>query len=286
MNWNQPRGKPSFLTTCILTTIAHRETCGDTGKMKPLTDFNSRLKVLATDIDDTLTHDGRLGPEAYQALWDLHACGIHVIPVTGRPAGWCEMIARQWPVHSIVGENGAFYFRYDAAAKKMFRHYAEEPNPKILKLKEKILGEVPGCAIASDQFCRMFDLAIDFCEDVPALPLSEAKKIKKIFEDAGAQAKISSIHVNGWYGSFDKLKTTLVCLKNEFSLSPEQAKLQVGFAGDSPNDEPMFGFFPHSFAVQNFSKLAHLVNKKPGFLASEEGGKGFVQIASRVIHAS
>ena len=80
-----------------------------------------KIKFLLTDIDDTLTDEGLLGPEAYASMWALHRAGVKVLPITGRPAGWCEMIARQWPVSGVVGENGGFYFRYHN--KKMHRHF-------------------------------------------------------------------------------------------------------------------------------------------------------------------
>ena len=134
--------------------------------MKKLTEFSAPISYLLTDIDDTLTDEGLLGPEAYQALWDLHRAGIHVIPVTGRPAGWCEMIARVWPVSGVVGENGGFYFRYHD--KKMKRHFVfneqtQKQNREKLNLIEKqVLSQVPGCGIASDQFSRLMDLAVDF----------------------------------------------------------------------------------------------------------------------------
>src|SRR5258708_39741422 len=77
------------------------------------------IRVVLFDIDDTLTTRGRLTDSAYAALARLHEAGFTTIPITGRPAGWCDHIARMWPVAGVVGENGAFYFRYDAAAGKM-----------------------------------------------------------------------------------------------------------------------------------------------------------------------
>lgn len=257
--------------------------------MKKLIEFNSSLRFLLTDIDDTLTDEGQLGGPAYQALWDLTEQGIQVIPITGRPAGWCEMIARQWPVAGIVGENGGFYFRYHN--KKMNRYFfydkkiQEQNRQRLDQLKEKILKEVPGCQLASDQFCRLMDLAIDFCEDVPALPDSEVQKIVALFEAAGAQAKISSIHVNGWFGDYNKVTMTLRMLSQEFGLSEADAKKVVGFSGDSPNDEPMFAHFPHSFGVANLQKFASNLKVKPTYLAEKKGGAGFVQIAQAVIKA-
>jgi HAD superfamily hydrolase (TIGR01484 family) len=257
--------------------------------MKSLSEFNFPLQFLLTDIDDTLTDEGLLGPEAYEALWNLHRAKIHVIPVTGRPAGWCEMIARQWPVAGVVGENGGFYFRYHN--KEMQRHFVFDSSiqtanrKKLDVIQEQILREVPGCAVASDQFCRLMDLAIDFCEDVPPLPPASVQKIVSIFQQHGAQAKVSSIHVNGWFGTYDKLTTSLQFLKTEFGIDTSTAKKVCGFSGDSPNDEPMFQFFPASFAVANFAKFADQVKHKPAFLAAHKGGHGFSEIAQKILAA-
>ncbi len=257
--------------------------------MKNFKEFKSPIQFVLTDIDDTLTDEGLLGPEAYSALWDLHRAGILVIPVTGRPAGWCEMIARVWPVAAVVGENGGFYFRYDQSTKKMLRHFVFDSQTQNLNRKKldviesEVLKKVPGCAVASDQFSRLMDLAIDFCEDVPRLPEAEVDRIVAIFKAHGAQAKISSIHVNGWFGSYDKVTTSLLLLKNEFSLSESQAIETCAFAGDSPNDEPMFGKFKHSFAVANLVQFISKLKAKPTYIADNRGGLGFAEIARQII---
>lgn len=248
----------------------------------------TKIKFLLTDIDDTLTDEGYLGPEAYEALWKLHRAGIHVVPVTGRPAGWCEMIARQWPVAGVVGENGGFYFRYHN--KKMHRYFFfdEETQKKnrtnLNTLQSEILHKVPGCDVASDQFCRLMDLAIDFCEDVPALPQTEVKKIVKMFEAQGAHAKVSSIHVNGWFGDYDKLTTSLKFLKNEFGVDESQAQDQCAFSGDSPNDEPMFKYFKNAFAVANIKNFIDQIQHKPAYVSQNRGGHGFAEIAAAILN--
>lgn len=258
--------------------------------MKNVSEFKAPLRFLLTDIDDTLTDEGQLGPEAYEALWELSRAGVHIIPVTGRPAGWCEMIARMWPVSGIVGENGGFYFRYHD--KKMHRHFFYDENiqkqnrTKLQQLEKQILEKVSGCDLASDQFCRLMDLAIDFCEDVPALPKSEVQKIVALFEAAGAQAKVSSIHVNGWFGTYDKLTMSLRFLEREFGIDKEEAKKVCGFSGDSPNDEPMFSYFPHSFAVANIKNFIDQIKAKPTYVANKNGGHGFQEIAAAILKSA
>lgn len=255
--------------------------------MKALADFKNSLDFLLTDIDDTLTDEGLLHKKAYDALWDLKDSGIHVIPVTGRPAGWCELIARQWPVSGVVGENGGFYFRY--VDKQMKRHFAISPESQKINRKKlddiqiEVLKKIPGAAVASDQFCRLMDLAIDFCEDVPPLKKKEVERIVAIFKQYGAQAKVSSIHVNGWFGQYDKLTQSLNMLQNEFNIEQASSKNLVGFSGDSPNDEPMFEFFPNSFAVANIQNFLTDIRHKPAYIAKNQGGLGFYEIAQQIL---
>jgi len=207
------------------------------------------VTVVLADIDDTITHDGRLPARAYQALEDLHAAGLAVAPVTGRPAGWCDMIARFWPVDGVVGENGAFYFAYDRAARKMRRAYAASDDQRradrerLAVVGARVLAEVPGAAIADDQLYRETDLAIDFCEDVAPLGKREVERICMIFAEAGATAKVSSIHVNGWYGQYDKLTTARRLARDILGIDLDRDKVRVVYVGDSPTTCPCSASF-------------------------------------------
>lgn len=256
--------------------------------MKPLNQFtNPGIRFVFTDIDDTITDDGKLPDRSYKALWELYNQGISVIPVTGRPAGWCEMIARFWPVAGIVGENGGFYFRYKN--KKMFRHFAISESTmqlnrkKLDEIRNEVLEKVPGSAVASDQFCRIMDLAIDFCEDVPKLKNDKVQEIVKIFEKHGAQAKVSSIHVNGWFGTYDKLSMCKEFMKKEHGYELDKIQNAIAFVGDSPNDEPMFAFFKNSFAVENIKNFVDQLKSKPAFVTTHSGSRGFCAIADKFL---
>jgi HAD superfamily hydrolase (TIGR01484 family) len=263
--------------------------------IRPLTAFTpenrSGIRYVLTDIDDTLTTHGRLPAAAYAALERLEAAGFRVIPITGRPAGWCDLIARFWPVDAIVGENGALYMRYDRAAKTMHRRFFQTEaerataRQKLTALSETILREVPGTALASDQQYRECDLAVDFCEDVPALPQAAIDKIVALFEAAGATAKVSSIHVNGWFGHWDKLSMTRVLFEEAYGLKLDAVRDQVVFAGDSPNDAPMFGYFPYSVGVANVRPFLDRIAASPAFVTDGEGGSGFVELADALITA-
>ena len=249
------------------------------------------IRVVLTDIDDTLTTEGRLPADAYAALERLEQAGIQVVPITGRPAGWCDHIARMWPVRAVVGENGAFYYAYDRQARRMVTHYwtdaasRQASRKQLDAIRDRVLAEVPGAAVASDQDYRVADLAIDFCEDVPPLPEADIGRIVRIFEDAGAQAKVSSIHVNGWFGAYDKLSMTKTLFAREFGIDLQNNNENVLFIGDSPNDEPMFEFFKYSVGVANIQHQLHRLTHRPKFVTPSEGGAGFVEMADRLLFA-
>jgi HAD superfamily hydrolase (TIGR01484 family) len=263
--------------------------------MAPLSELKPetarRIAAVLTDIDDTITTDGRLPAAAYAALERLHESGLLVVPVTGRPAGWCDLIARFWPVDGVVGENGAFYFCYDHGAKTMHRRFfageAERADNRrrLDALAQTILAAVPGAALAADQPYRIADLAIDICEDIPPLPQSAVDAILRLFAEAGATAKLSSIHVNGWFGTYDKLAMARRLLDAELCIDAERAPGRVLFIGDSPNDEPMFRAFPVSVGVANIRRVAARVSHLPAYVTRGEGGAGFVELAEHLLAA-
>ena len=261
--------------------------------MKNLSTMSStqldNIKFILTDIDDTLTTEGRLKSDAYEAMERLSNKGYKVIPVTGRCAGWCDHIARMWPVDGVVGENGAFFFSYDHVNKKMNNLYSQteeerRENFKLLhEIKDTILRSVSGAAVASDQDYRITDLAIDFAEDVPKLPQHKIDEIVQIAEQNGAVAKISSIHVNCWIGSHNKLSTSLKVLKESFGLNDAEIQNNVIFIGDSPNDSLMFGFFNNSVGVANVKELMNNIENSPKYITSNFSGDGFVELADLII---
>ena len=263
--------------------------------LKPLADWPAgrrrAIRWVLTDIDDTLTTHGRLPAVAYTALERLRAAGLKVVPITGRPAGWCDHIARMWPVEGVVGENGAFWFRHDRDARRLVRRFLVDDatrranRARLEALATRILAEVPGCALASDQLYREADLAIDFCEDVPPLAEAEVDRIVALFEAAGCTAKVSSIHVNGWFGQYDKLTMTRILLREVFAIELDAALDRFVFVGDSPNDQPMFAHFPNSVGVANLRRFLGSLTTPPRWLTGPEGGHGFAEVADLLLAA-
>lgn len=249
-----------------------------------------RVKFLLTDIDDTLTTDGRLPAAAYDALERLNLSGLQVIPVTGRPAGWCDLIARLWPVSAVIGENGAFYFaqKPEGGMLRVFSRPQErrrEDRARLDGIARIILEDIEGARISADQDFREADLAIDIAEDGPPLSAAVVDRIVSCFETAGAVAKVSSIHVNGWFGHYDKLTMARRLLQDIYGIDIEKENETALFIGDSPNDAPMFGFFDNSVGVANFAAFRDQVRTPPKFMAQAAGGAGFAEIASALLKA-
>jgi hypothetical protein len=261
--------------------------------MTPIKDFPpdvaDNLSGVFFDIDDTFTTRGKIGPLPFQAMWSLKEAGLKVVPITGRPAGWCDHIARMWPVDGVVGENGAFYFWYDNKEKRVRKRFTdpdpvrEEKRRRLSLVKEEILRSVPGAALASDQQYREADLAIDYCEDVKPLPWPEVERICGIFKKHGATCKVSSVHVNGWFGDYNKLGMTKLFVLEQWGLKLDDHRDRFLFCGDSPNDEPMFEYFPHAAGVKNILTFAARMSHLPSYVATLEGGEGFAEIAHALL---
>ncbi len=245
------------------------------------------VRGILCDIDDTLTTDGRLVPAAFAALARAQAAGLRVVPVTGRPAGWVDHIARMWPVDGCVGENGGLWF-YMGEGKLQRRFLQDaatraENRARLDALADTILAAVPGTALASDQGYRALDLAVDFCEDVPALDDAAVDAIVAAFEAAGAVCKVSSIHVNGWFGDFDKLTGFRRFHRDRWGT--EAVLDEWVYIGDSANDAPMFEAFPRSVGVAN---VAHFLDRIPAaawpkFVTPAVGGDGFAELIDHLL---
>jgi hypothetical protein len=241
-------------------------------------------KYILCDIDDTITTDGKLSPLAYESLWKLKEAGYHVIPVTGRPAGWCDLIIRQWPVNAIIGENGAFVNYFEGNQLKTYTHpsvAAIEIKEKLNEIKSEVLKKIPDARVSKDQFARLYDLAIDFNEDPPYLGFEVAEEIKDICVKMGAEAKVSSIHVNTWFGKYDKLSMVRIYFKE--ILKENNIKGKVIYFGDSPNDEPMFEFFPLSCGVANIIEFENTMVHLPTYITNQKSGLGFTEAIDHII---
>jgi hypothetical protein len=265
----------------------------------PITSFPAdraaSLRFFLFDIDDTLTQEGLIPAASFWALWELQRAGISLVAVTGRPAGWCDHIARMWPVVGVVGENGAFYFSYDRRERRMNRVYLQdeatrqEGARRLAELRQRVVKEVPGSAIAADQAYRLADLAVDFREDVEPLGPDAVKKIGALAQELGLTYRVSSIHVNCWYGEYSKIDCARRLLADlfAFEMTPGGEGRYDGpgvcYIGDSPNDEPLFAALGDSIGVANISEFLDEMEHPPRYITKGESSVGFVEAVDTIL---
>lgn len=248
------------------------------------------VRVMLTDLDDTVTRRGCLGAETFAALHELAAAGVPVIPVTGGCAGWCDHIVRAWPVAAVIGENGAFSFRLDAKARLVRRFWqpldaVRADQRRLLAISEEALAAIPGARLAGDQDYRLADVAVDHAQDVGPLATEDVGDLLAAFHGAGAQAQASSIHVNAWFGEYDKAVMAERLLAEDFGVPAAEQADRVLFLGDAPNDEPMFRRYPLSVGVANIRPRLSAITHPPGWITAASHGDGFCELAAHLLAA-
>ncbi|MFG1477181.1 HAD-IIB family hydrolase [Xanthobacter sp. V4C-4] len=257
--------------------------------MRPLSEAEAAtfrdVRFVLTDMDETLTFNGRLGARTYDALERLQAAGIVVIPVTAAPAGWCDQMARMWPVDGVIGENGGFFFRRAASGhglERVFWHGAAGRAAvfaELSRIADGVSAET-GAVFAEDQPFRLTSIAFSQPEDAAA-----RAAIVSALGAAGADVTVNNLWVLGWRGGYDKLAMAKRVLQESYGVSPDAARAQVLYVGDSVNDAPMFGYFPHAVGVSTVTRYLDQIPVAPAWIARGPGGAGFVEAAEAVLRA-
>ncbi len=235
-------------------------------------------------MDETLTFKGRLSARTYDALERLQRAGVTVVPVTAAPAGWCDQMARMWPVDAVIGENGGFFFRRNAShgLDRLFWH-GEDGRREVFARLEAMAARVAaatGAALAEDQPFRLTSIAF-------AQPESAAGRaaIVAALKAEGADVTVNNLWVLGWLGGYDKLAMARRILQEVYGLDWEAARAQVLYVGDSLNDAPMFAAFRHTVGVSTVDQYRDEIPVMPAFITEGPGGDGFVEAAEAVLAA-
>ena len=265
-------------------------------RMRPLAELPraacAGMRAVLTDVDGTLTTDGRLTAAVLDALERLHEAGLLLVGVTGGPAGWCDHMIRCWPLHAVIGESGAFWFRRTPEGRVERRFTVDDDALCTLRerrerLAARVLAEVPGAALAVDQAYRELDLAVDWCENVTRLAPDAVARIERVMHEAGARTAVSLIHVNAWSGDYDKLATSRRLLEQCYDARLEHGaeRARYLYVGDAPNDAPAFGFFDNSVGVANVTEFGARMPTWPRWVTRARCGAGFVELADHLLAA-
>ena len=259
----------------------------------------NRITGFFTDIDDTLTTDGVITSDALGALGKLKAQGLSVIAITGRPAGWSEPFAASWPVDAIVAENGAVLIQNsdkndlqpdNYRCEQLLKSYQQSDvlrdrnYARMQQISQRILRDVPATLLAQDSAGRETDMAIDHSE-FTHLPPEKIAQVVAIMQAEGMNATVSSIHINGSFGSHSKLTGACWAVRELFGrdLMPEIGNW--AFVGDSTNDQLMFEAFPNSIGVANVRRFKAQLTSLPRYITQGDRGAGFAEVAQAVLKA-
>jgi HAD superfamily hydrolase (TIGR01484 family) len=254
------------------------------------TENSRRMVGVFTDIDDTLTTDGTITPDALHALAQLKAAGLHVIPVTGRPVGWSEPFARTWPVNAIVAENGAVALVRQPESQGLNKLYQQDLATRALnftrmhQVAQRVLRELPGVRLAQDSAGRETDIAIDHSEFTQLAPEHTARVVQ-IMQSEGMNATVSSIHINGWFGAHNKWAGARWIVRELLGRDLDAEIERWVYVGDSTNDQLMFEHFPHSVGVANIRRFEAELTHRPRYITRGERGAGFAEVARTVLAA-
>ena len=258
-----------------------------------------RLTGVFTDIDDTLTTDGAITPDALAALHALKAAGLAVVAITGRPVGWSAPFAQSWPVDAIVAENGSVLLQITNkkgldgskdAGQLLSKTYQQDTATRstnfarMQQVAQRVLREVPGAVLAQDSAGRETDMAVDHSE-FTILRADGIAQVVAVMQSEGMHATISSIHINGWFGAHNKLAGARWAVRTLYGRDLDAELDAWVYVGDSTNDQLMFEAFPQSVGVANVrrfqAQLAHL----PRYITDGERGAGFAEVAQAVLVA-
>lgn len=248
-----------------------------------------QLVGVFTDIDDTLTTEGAITPDALQALAALKAAGLQVVAITGRPVGWSEPFATTWPLDAIVAENGAVALERhpDGTLRKRYQQDLATRTANYTRMQQvlaRIEHEMPGVVRATDSAGRECDIAIDHSEFVH-LSQAQIDEVVKRMRDEGMHATVSSIHINGWYGDHDKLVGARWIVRELWGRDLDAEMDRWAYVGDSTNDQLMFKTFANSIGVANVARFVPQLKDLPRYVTQGERGAGFSEAAAAVLAA-
>jgi HAD superfamily hydrolase (TIGR01484 family) len=257
--------------------------------MRPLSSWqvSTPLVGIFTDIDDTLTTDGTITPDALNALTDLKAAGLHVVPITGRPVGWSEPFAHSWPVDAIVAENGAVGLVHKNGQPLLKLYQQDTPTrisnfARMQQVLAKIEQTVPGAQRSQDSAGRETDIAIDHSE-FTQLPQAAIDRVVRIMQTEGMTATVSSIHINGWFGQHSKLTGARWIVRHLWGRDLDAEMDRWVYVGDSTNDQVMFERFANSVGVANIQRFEAQLTHSPRYITPSERGEGFSELAQHLL---
>jgi HAD superfamily hydrolase (TIGR01484 family) len=247
-----------------------------------LTQCFSNVRLVATDMDGTLTRKGKFTSGLLQSLQDLATAGIMVVIITGRSAGWVSGLAYYLPIVGAVAENGGLFFLGGSE-----KPVALTPIPDLIAHRQHLASafqqlqtQFPQIQESADNRFRVTDWTFD----VQSLSTDDLKTLSNLCQQMGWGFTYSNVQCHIKPLGQDKANGLSQVLREYF---PQYTSQQVVTVGDSPNDESLFDerYFPISVGVANVLEYANQLQHQPVYMTTEAEGEGFCELARMIIDA-
>lgn len=234
------------------------------------------IRLVAADMDGTLTQQGKFTASLLQALEDLASRGIQVLIVTGRSAGWVSGLATYLPISGAIAENGGLFYPGVGEAAEILLTFLPEPvehRQKLAQMFQQLQTQFPEIKTSRDNRFRVTDWTFDNQDLSPA----EMQQMAAVCEQQGWGFTYSNVqcHIKppGQNKGAGLLRTLSV---QKLQCRPEQ----ILSVGDSPNDESLFdpAVFPHSVGVANVLAYRAQMVHQPAYITAEAEGLGFCEL--------
>jgi HAD superfamily hydrolase (TIGR01484 family) len=245
-------------------------------------DEAKRLTGLLFDLDDTLLDGSRLSEKAYSSLFRLREGGLVLVGVTGRPSGWAEVLARQWPVDGMVAENGAIACDLMGDRLRLVDFAAGERVSRRARLEaiaSELRNRFPWLRPTDDSAARRTDVAFDIGEH-ERVPAADITVVREAARELGARTITSSVHLHVTLDGANKAAGAARFLAARFGWDITASLGRLAYIGDSENDEACFSAFHTTIAVSNFRGRPTVL---PRFVTRAPKGEGFAEAAALIL---
>jgi len=248
--------------------------------LKSITSYHWQdIRLIATDMDGTLTQGEKFDSKLFEILTRLSAAGIDVLMTTGRSAGWVQAIATYLPVVGAIAENGGLlYWNHDPQPQVISEINIDQHRQQLEEVFKLLQAKFPQIRESWDNRFRLTDWTFD----VENLSSTELKQIDDVCQSQGYGFTYSSIqcHIKPTYQ--DKAFGLNKIIPQYF---PDLKLSEILTIGDSPNDESMFNQseFPLSVGVANVKQYCDLLKYLPAYVTSKSEAEGFFELAELIM---
>lgn len=239
--------------------------------------YLSSIRLIATDMDGTLTRQGKFRATLLQSLEALQKADIAVIVVTGRSAGWVEAVQTYLPIAGAIAENGGIYLSNQTPQFLTPIPDISLHRQKLAEMFQLLKRQFPGLQESADNAFRLTDWTFD----VAGLTPIELQQLNDLCEQQGWSFTYSTVQCHIKPLQQNKADGLLQVLQHFGQLSAHE----IITVGDSPNDQSLFnpGLFPISVGVANVLHYTSQLTHKPTYVTTQPEGDGFEELVQLIL---